>query len=67
MHENVKRSKENLLNQMKSEQNKTRLFYRNYPLENFHCHEMTEDELKQFRYEYNDLVDQLFPKQSLKQ
>lgn len=70
MHENVLISKERFLDSVrkelesnKKEQVLKRGFYRSYRIEEFHNHEMNEDELKEFRREYDELINSFLPKQ----
>lgn len=63
MHENVLQNKRDFLDSIIKEKRKKRLYYRNYPLEKLHIHEMNDEELKEFRNEYDKLIDLLFPAQ----
>jgi deoxyadenosine/deoxycytidine kinase len=63
MHKNVERTKKIFLDAIRKDQLMRRIGHRGYPLERLHSHEMSPDELKEFRKEYDDLIDQLYPKQ----
>lgn len=63
MHENVLFNKNRHFEAIKEDQKQKRIFYRGYPLEKFHYHEMSEEELAEYRKEYDELIDRLFPAQ----
>lgn len=66
MHENVLRTKNELLDKIKKSQASWRSFHLQYAdcIEKFHCHEMNEQELSDFKEEWIQLVNQLFPPRS---